>query len=182
MSDTSRKTPNKKANKIIAIVCAVVIIAVGLSLLLRGDSVAPGAASKPKHPGVSLYISPSSQTLSKNSDLSLEVWASSGNDNINTVEANLSYSADYFEFQSVDGSGSSFPLAVQGDAKEGVISIVRGTTTPVKGKVLVATVKLHAKDKAGTTKIDFEMSSKLFDSKTNTAILPKTSQATYKIK
>lgn len=182
MTDSNSSTPNKKTSKIIALVCVVVIIVVGLALVLKGNDPAPASNSQSSEGQASFYVSPDTQSVAKGQQLSINVWANSGSKSINTVEADLSYAADYFDFVGVEGTNSSFPYGVQGDAKDGVITIVRGTTNPVKSNSLVAVIKLQAKDKAGSTKISFTKDSKIFAKGGTKNILSKTTAGKYTIK
>jgi hypothetical protein len=184
MSKQQQKEASK-TRKIIAAFCVVVIAVAILVLLLRGDSSAPAKSSgvPPKSQKPSMSLWPAEQTVSKGEDLSVAVWVDPGNDTTNTVEADLKYPVDSFDFVSVDGTGSAFPLAVEGKLQaDGEISIVRGTTSPVTKRSLLATVKLKAKDKSGTAAVDFTANSKLLSAKQPKDILSKTTGGKYTVK
>jgi hypothetical protein len=180
MTDNKPLIQNNKTSKIIAAVCVLVIVAVGLFLLLKDDKTTP--ATQVSYGDASLSLSPATQAVTKGQQIDVSVWANSGSKGINTVEADINYPADYFDFVSVDDTNSSLPYAVEGDAKDGVITIVRGTTSSVKGNSLVAVVKLQAKDQAGVAKLSFSKDSKVFTSNNNKNILSKTGTGTYTIK
>lgn len=180
-SEEANARQNKKISKIIAIICVIIIVAAALVVLLRDKTEAPSASTE-KPSGVSMYVSPDAQTLSRGQELSLSVWANSDEEKVNAVEADINYPTDYFSFEKVDDTTSSFPLAVQADEKDGKITIVRGTTTPIQGNNLIAVVKLQIKDKSGRARISFTKDSKLFGSSSNKDILKSTKTGTYTIK
>jgi hypothetical protein len=178
---SENKAASNKSNKVIAAVCVVIILVVGLVLLLRGDSSAPSNTAQAATGEARLYVTPNKQTLSKGQELSLNVWANSGDQAANTVEADLSYPTNLFTFEKVDDSNSAFSLAVQASGANGKVTIVRGNTTPLKGNMLVAVVKLQARDTTGSSKITFTKDSKLF-SDANKNILNQTVPGSYEIK
>jgi hypothetical protein len=172
---------NKNVNKIIIVVCLLIIVGGAIYLLAKGSD-SSTSTTKVSSSNAKMFITPQSKQVSQGTELTVKIEADSEDKNVNTVEADVSYPVKYFEFESIDEAGSAFPVGVQGDAKDGVITIVRGSTKPVKGKILVGTIKLQVKDQAGSTQLDFTKDTKLFSSTTNKDILAKTSGATVTVK
>jgi hypothetical protein len=71
-----------------------------------------------------------------------EVREDSGSTAVNAVHVKGTYSTDDFEFLGVDGVGSSFAIATEGDGPNGTFSIARGTIDSVRGDHLVAKLLL----------------------------------------
>lgn len=181
MSDESQSKEDKKTNIIVALVCVVVIVVVGTALLIRNHS--SSSADKNDDTGnASMTLSPSSQSPAKDSDVSVSVWAHSSGLSVNAVQANLSYPTDMFDFVSIDTSNSAFSLDAQSLGNDGKVAIARGSTTPLRGNLLVGVVKLHSKQKAGKAKLSFTDGTALLSDTSHKDVLVTKSGATYTVK
>jgi hypothetical protein len=130
-----------------------------------------------------LYLTPASGSYSVGSSVNVQVWANTGTDPSNAVEADLSYSQAQLQFVSIDGTGSAFGIAAAGSGGSGSVTIARGVTggqPPVTGAVLVATVKFNV-IASGSASITFKNSSAIVRSTDSTNILNTTVGATYTI-
>lgn len=111
----------------------------------------------------SLYLSPRTQTVAKNATLSVSVRMNSGGDQVNAVQANLTYSADKLDFISISSAGSSFPIDAASAGGSGTVSISRGVIgTGISGDKLIATVRFRVNASAqGSAAINFSGGSAL---------------------
>jgi hypothetical protein len=113
----------------------------------------------------SLYITPATKSFTTGADISAAIYEDSGATAVNAVQANLSYPSNV-TFASIDAAGSAFPIAAQGTGSGGSVMIGRGTTTPVTGAQLIATVHFTAAS-AGTAVIPFTSGSAVIRSSDN---------------
>lgn len=130
-------------------------------------------------------LSPASGSYTAGNTVSVDIYEDSGTDNVNTVEADLTYSAAILTYQSVvTGSHWDYSLATSGGG--GSISLQRAhcespgqnqPCTALSGRVLVATVKLTAAA-AGQATISFAGGTTLYRTSDNGAeTLTKTGAA-----
>jgi hypothetical protein len=120
-----------------------------------------------------LSLTPSSQRVAAGSTLSVQIWADSSTTQVNAVQANLSYPIDKLNFVNIDTTNSAFGVTAENTGGNGLIHIARGSTAPLSGKFLVATVNftpLQTKSKSSAA-INFTSESALLNSSTNTNIL-----------
>jgi hypothetical protein len=130
-----------------------------------------------------LYLTPASGTYNIGSSVNVQIWANTGTDSSNAVEADLSYPQAQLQFVSIDGTGSAFGIAAAGSGGSGSVTIARGVTggqPPVTGAVLVATVKFNV-IASGSAPITFKNSSAIVRASDSTNILNTTVGATYTI-
>lgn len=176
--DAHKTSNNKNTSKIVAVVCVIIILVAGAVLIFRGNSAAPSnGALNP-----SLYVSPDSQSVGKNQEIKVSVWADSTDQKVSTVEADIKYPADTFDVVKVDAAKSSFQVSLPVKQSEGYVSIVRGSTTPLKGTLLVAVLTLQSKDKTGTGSLTFTEDSKLFATGQTKSILAETKNGKFTVK
>lgn len=95
----------------------------------------------------SIYLEPSQSEVSVGDTLTLDVNVDTQDQPISTVQAELNYPSDLFDFVNIDDTGSAFDTSVIKTGKDGNISIVRAQIAAggVTGKALLAKITLKAK-------------------------------------
>lgn len=154
---------------------ALVLFLLAISPVFSGLVYAAGTAK--------LYLSPDSADVSQNSSLTVSIRVNSGSEQINVVQANLSYPADKLDFVTITNS-SAFSIPVGEDqGGNGSVRIGRGSLMPVSGDQLVASVEFKVKAVDGSASITFAAGSavKKADGQ-GTDILGETQGGTYMIK
>jgi hypothetical protein len=127
------------------------------------------------------YLSPSSQKIPINTNISVQIWADTRGKNVNAVQTDLIYPLASLKYVSTDTTNSSFTISAQSSGGDGVVKIARGNLTPVSGKLLVATVTFTALVNHGKASVTFANSSALASSDTNTNILASTLAGNYSL-
>ena len=113
-----------------------------------------------------LYLSPASGSVSKGSILTVNVRENSGNEPVNSVQANLSYPANLLDFVSINSS-SAWGVVAQNSGGSGSVQIARGALPAVSGDQLVASVRFRAKTDSGTASITFASESAVVSASSN---------------
>lgn len=113
-----------------------------------------------------LYLSPASGSVSKGSILTVSVRENSGNEPVNSVQANLSYPANLLDFVSISSS-SAWGVVAQNSGGGGSVQIARGALPAVSGDQLVASVRFRAKTDSGTASINFASDSAVVSASSN---------------
>jgi len=126
-----------------------------------------------------LYLSPASQSLAPGDTLDVAIHEDSGSDSVNAVQANLTYPSS-LTFVSITPNTSAWPIQAENTGGGGTVRIGRGTTTPVTGDQVIATVRFTA-SKAGTAAINFDAGSAVVRSVGNTAEALTETGGTYTI-
>lgn len=116
-----------------------------------------------------LYLSPASGSVSKGSILTVNVRENSGNEPVNSVQANLSYPANLLDFVSVSSS-SAWSVVAENAGGGGSVRIARGALPAVSGDQLVASVRFKAKTDSGTASINFAPGSAVVSANSNTDV------------
>lgn len=142
------------------------------------------AATRPHKPGgnvygASVYLTPSAQKVSANTNFSFQIWEDSLTQPVNAVQTNLTYDSRYFDFVDIDSSGSAFEIQALSAGSNGTIAVARGHVGELKGKQLVATITLKAKSSSGKTNITFAPGTMLSSKDTNQDILQSKIGGTY---
>jgi hypothetical protein len=185
----SHKTA-KNAKKLPLIILLAALLVVGAAVLLNSNSNSnKDESSKTTSPSstvtgvgnAKMYVTPSAKDVSTGSPVTLEVWVDSGSDPVNAVQANLSYPADKFDFQSIDTKGSAFEIQAVSTGGDGKVSIARGHIGELKGSNLVAKVTLVAKGDKGDAALSFAEGSALVRSTDHINILKDKSGGTVKV-
>lgn len=128
-----------------------------------------------------LYLSPASKTVSQGTSFSLQIRENSDSDNVNAVQANLSYDANKLDFVGFDLVGTAFDVQLVKSGGGGSVSTSQINTAGGKtGDQLVVTVTFKAKV-AGSTSISFASGSALVRTNDTQNILSGTSGATITI-
>jgi len=164
-------------------------LALALTLaVLVGVVVIHAEAAKPNGGGASggtksatpqLFLSSGKASLAAGQTFTVQVRENSGTTSVNAVQANLTYPADKLELVNIDDTNSAFAVKASGSGSNGSLQIARGTTTPVTGNQLVASITFSAKPVRGSASITFQSTSALIESTTNTNILSTVAGATY---
>jgi hypothetical protein len=161
---------SSKINFILAAIIAACVAIAGLFVFLALAS-----------PTTSLYMQPSSGTHNSGNIITVDIRTNTGGENINAVQANFSYPADYLQYQSIDSTGSAFGIDASSTAGNGSVSIARGNISNVNGNVLIAKVKFKVLSKSGKASLGFTAGSAVVRSSDSENALSTTSGATYTI-
>jgi len=119
-------------------------------------------------PTTTMSLSPATKTVSKGTSFDVAVYENSSTDSVNAVQANLSYPSSLLTFVSITPNTSVWPIEAENTGGSGLVKIGRGTTTPVTGSQLVATVRFTGAS-AGTAQVAFTSGSGIIRSSDNTA-------------
>jgi hypothetical protein len=166
----SRIKGMSRTNRIIAAVLAI-SVAVGAYTLY-----ATLAAGTP-----TMYLQPSSSSVSSGQVLSLAIRVDTGGQGTNAVQSDLTYTSSFLEFQSIDSNGSAYAIDAQSSGGNGSVSIARGNITDVTGDALVATVKFKVIATNGSGSVTFNNSSVLLRTSDSTDILGAKVNGSYSI-
>lgn len=101
-------------------------------------------------PTGTMTLSPATKTVTKGDSFDVAIYENSHTDSLNGVQANLSYNPNLLSVGGITPNSSVWPVQAENSASNGLIKIGRGTTTPVTGSQLVATVKFSAIATGGT--------------------------------
>lgn len=138
------------------------------------SSAAPSQKGGPgSSTGISMYITPSKQQLNRDS-LIANVWVDSRNEPVNAVQAIINYPADKLIYVSSNSDSSQFTIQAETANTEGRLVIARGSTVPLTGDQLVATVVFKPTDSTGKAALNFDAASQLLSSNTNQNVLGQT--------
>jgi Cohesin domain len=122
-------------------------------------SIAALATSQPAAAaGASLYLQPAQASYQTGATFRIDIRLNAAGENVNAVQADLTYPPNLLEFSSVDTSGSAFTLDAVVKGGDGKVQIARGKIGGLTGDVLVATVVFKATH-AGTAKIGLSTTS-----------------------
>lgn len=177
----ANKNSNKKGlfaninGRLLAFV--IIVIAILGTYLIFNTEAAPKV-----QPAVTLSLSPSSQRVLIGEALSLAVKVDTNGQNVNAVEAAVSYPTDKLEYVSADGSGSAFSIEASTTASAGIISVTRANITPVSSSnAQVATINFRALASGRKVSVKLNATSKVLSSDSNTNILQKLVNGQYTI-
>ncbi|MDF2460799.1 MAG: Cohesin domain [Candidatus Saccharibacteria bacterium] len=129
----------------------------------------------------SMYLTPASGTYAAGSTLTVTVRINTGGDDVNAVQADLTYPTNKLTFQSVDASASAFDVPAPTSGGNGAVSIARGKIGNVTGDVEVAKVKFTVLSSPGSVPITFSNSSAVVRSSDSVNILANKTGGTYTI-
>lgn len=129
--------------------------------------------------GSSMYITPNKQRLGQDS-LIANVWVDSRSEPVNAVQAVINYPADKLTYVSSDSSSSQFTVQAESTNTAGRLVISRGSTTPLTGDQLIATVVFKpVSGSTGKASLTFDASSQLLSSSSHLNILGQTTGGQY---
>lgn len=178
MARAKKKSPsslleqNPRFNVATATILAVAAIVIGYFVVKI--FAATGAAT--------LSLSPSIQTLTNGQTFTVQIMENSGSATVNAVQANVSYPAASLSLQSIDTTGTAFPLVAQSTGANGVINIAQATNggaPPVTGSQLVATLTFKSLMTSGSAMVAFTAGSAVVSSVDNTALALTTTGGAY---
>jgi hypothetical protein len=172
-NDTDGRRFSSKAlfgsNRLGPLLFLLVFMGIGAAFIYS-SSAAPGQKGGDTTSLATMYITPNKQRLAANDSLVANIWVNSRNQPVNAVQAVLIYPADKLFYVSADTTSSQFTIQAEATNNEGRLVLARGSTTPLTGDQLVATVVFKPKA-GGKAAITFDSSSQLLSSDTNTNIL-----------
>jgi flagellar basal body-associated protein FliL len=189
-ADTTEKHTHpsqKKANSSKVFLLVAVLVLLGVAVIIQATSNSSDKkpntnnTSSNSNGNATLYIKPPNQQVASGTSVTFEVWVDTEDQPVNAVQANLSYPADSFDFNSVDAKGSAFEIQASSTGGEGKVTIARGHVGEVKGKALVAKVILTAKDAKGDAKVEFATGSAVVRSTDHIDILKQKTGSTFKV-
>ncbi len=112
---------------------AVVIIGtalLGQSIMVVGTAQAAGNDR--------IYLTQPPSAVFVGQDTTVELRETSNAEQINAVQANITYPVANLQFVGIDDTGSAFGVSAQKSGNNGLIVVARGNTTPLTGDKLVA--------------------------------------------
>jgi len=128
----------------------------------------------------SLSLSPASGTFSAGSTVKVNVYANTGGENINAVQANVAYPSDKLQFLSVSTSGSVLTIIAEKNASGGVVRVAGGTPSPgFSGNKLIASITFKALADTGTAALSFTSESAVLRNADNTDTLSSKGTGSY---
>ncbi|HEX7633516.1 MAG TPA: carboxypeptidase regulatory-like domain-containing protein [Candidatus Saccharimonadales bacterium] len=110
-----------------------------------------------------LSLSPSSGTYTVGDTVSLTITEDSSSEQVNSVEADLTYDPAVLQYQSIDGSGSAFTdLALVNFPSANAVNVSRGAFgATYTGPKQVAIVRFKVLAASGSTSVSFASSSQI---------------------
>lgn len=127
---------------------------------------------------ISLISSNKSYTVGDDIDVNLVL--NTGDERINAAEIVLDYPQNKLEVKEVRINNQVFDVQVQGEDKNGKVTIIVGSTKPQVGSVNIATVIFEATSK-GEADMDFDPATKVLSYDTNLNVLQNTTPIKYNI-
>jgi hypothetical protein len=122
-------------------------------------------------PAPTIYLNPLTKSYAVGATFTVELREDSGSQQVNAIQANLTYPTDKLEFVSIDATGSGFSTQAQNDGGNGQIAIARGSTTAQSGNQLIAKITFKAKTATGSVTVPFVSGTQMVSSATNRNIL-----------
>lgn len=117
----------------------------------------------PVYAASSLYLSPASGTYKQGSQFTITIKENSGDEDVNAVQVNLTYSTSKLQFVKIDTTGTAFSVQYPSSGGGGKVSIARTTAgTTLTGDQLVAKVVFKALA-SGSTSVNFDSGSGLWN-------------------
>lgn len=151
------KLPAKSRTQLLKMAVLALVFGVVGQSLLRFSSAANGPT---------LFVSPSSATVIQNNTFNIEVRLNTAGQEVDGVEAFLTYPADKLQFQSISEAGTAFGIGLPSSGGGGNITIRRlvnpDQNSTVNGSnLLVATVTLKALAGSGSGAVNYTSQSRV---------------------
>jgi hypothetical protein len=128
----------------------------------------------------SMSLSPASGTYTKDSTIKVSVYANTGGDFVNAVQANFSYPTDKLQFLSVNTSGSALTIFAEKTAAGGVVRIAGGTPSPgFSGNKFIASVSFRVLQDTGAVALAFTGETAAYRDSDNANVIGAKGGATY---
>lgn len=115
----------------------------------------------------SISLTANRSTVPAGGTLIVAVYVNGGGNGVYGVQTSVSYPASKLQYIGLSYSGSPFTIAAAGGGGGGVVTIDRGTTAPVSGSALVATITFKALAGSGSAAIGVSGESALADGNGN---------------
>ncbi|HET8709310.1 MAG TPA: cohesin domain-containing protein [Candidatus Saccharimonadales bacterium] len=129
----------------------------------------------------SLFLTPAKGNFTVGSTFTVQIRENSGSNQVNSVQANLTYSQTLLQFVSADTTGSPFTTTVQNSGGSGVINLGVGLlASSVGGDQLVGTITFKVLA-SGTAAVAFDTGSGVASAASNTNICQVQTGATYSL-
>lgn len=128
-----------------------------------------------------LSFSPSSGSYSQGSTLKVNVYANTGGDSINAVQANFTYPSNTLQFTSISTGGSALTILAEKAASGGSVRIAGGNPSPFSGSKYIASVFFKVLANSGSATLSFTADSAVVRSSDNQNSLTGTSPATFRL-
>jgi hypothetical protein len=121
--------------------------------------------------GASITLSASKSLVASGGSVVVAVYVDPGGTPINAAEADLNYSAAQLQYVGISYAGSALSInAPTNGGGNGSVTIAEGTTSPVSGSALLATVTFKALAGSGSTTISVAGSSSLVSAADNSSV------------
>lgn len=173
-----RKLPDHAKFHAIKLAAVAFMFAVAGQFLLRYSLAATGPT---------LFVAPASSTVLQYSTFNVEVRLDSAGQDVDGVEAYLTYPASALEFQSISEGGTAFGIGLPSSGGGGTVTIRRvvnpDQSSTVKGaNLLVATISFKALAGSGTAAVNYTAQSRVTAPSAGTAsVLAGTTGGVYTI-
>jgi hypothetical protein len=142
---------------------------IGLSFLMSIG--APALPALATGSGGSISLSASKSTVASGGTVVIAIYMNGGGNPINAVEADFTYPESTMQYVGINYSGSAFSIAAPNNGGgSGLVTIGDGTTSPISGSALVATVTFRALANSGSANFAVAGSSNLVNANDNTAV------------
>lgn len=165
-------------NRFGPLVFLLVFVSAGITYLYSSSA----APSKNATAGdVSMYVTPTKQRVTGDQTLQVYVWTDSKDKPVNAVQAVITYPADKLLYLSSDSTSSQFTVQAETTNQPGRLVIARGSTTPLTGNQLLATVTFKPLASTGQASLGFDDTSMVLSSDTNTNILSRRQEGRYQL-
>lgn len=138
---------------------ALAAIAIVVASLLPAMPVSAAAGS--------ISLTANRSTVPAGGTLIVALYMNGGGNAVYGVQTSISYPASKLQYVGLSYSGSPFTIAAAGGGGGGVVTIDRGTTAPVSGSALVATITFKALAGSGSAAIGVSGDSALADGNGN---------------
>jgi chitodextrinase len=127
-----------------------------------------------------LSLVPNTGSVALGSSLTLTIKANSGTDEVNAVEADLTYDQTKLQFVSIDTSGSAYGLQAVNSGGGGSVSIARANQVNLTGDQVVAVVTFTVIG-SGSSNVNFAGTSALIRASDTANILSVKNNGTYTV-
>jgi hypothetical protein len=161
-----------------ASLCALALIAIAFGTLFAPAKASGGTAVG----GTSaiLYLSPSSMTVSPGQTFTVDVHVATNADAVDALKADIAYPASMLQYVGTSVNSQTWGTTASSTESGGVVDIEVGSSTPVSGDAVLATLTFAAVA-PGDASLSLVPSSATADATTNTEILGNTSDGVYTI-
>lgn len=135
--------------------------------------------ARPLNAATSLSFSPASGTYGAGSIIKVNVYANTGGENVNTVQANVAYPTDKLQFQSISTAGSALTIFAEKYANGDQVRLAGGAPSPgFSGNKLIASINFKVLAE-GAAVLSFTGESAAFRDSDNANVLGGKGTATF---